>query len=132
MLTFYELFTNLCYSKGVSPSKVCNEIGLSNATATQWKRGAKPSPKSLKLIADYFNMTTEEIMANLTAIDMVIRVQQWQKEVDGEIQSHNEQYEKHTKELRLFLSAFEKAPSHIKRAIITLLEIEDDIEIINK
>lgn len=52
----YEKVSKLCVAKGISPTKLCNELGLSTFMATQWKRGSTPRPKTIKLIADYFGV----------------------------------------------------------------------------
>ena len=69
-MTFWEQLTKLCVSHGISPSKLCKEIGLSNATATHWKNGTKPTEKSLKLIADYFKMSELELAQHFFAISL--------------------------------------------------------------
>lgn len=53
---FWEIFVALCNEKGTSPSAVCKEVGLSNATATHWKKGAQPGSYALKKLSDYFGV----------------------------------------------------------------------------
>ena len=55
---FWDHYVRLCAEKGVSPSFVCKELSLSNATATHWKKGATPSSVTLQKIADYFGVST--------------------------------------------------------------------------
>lgn len=59
---FWDNFERLCVKKGVSPNKVCKELGFSNATATHWKQGAKPNNGTVLRVADYFGVTTEELL----------------------------------------------------------------------
>ena len=59
---FWEIFTSLCKSKGSSANGVCKELGFSNAAATKWKKGAEPSGKTLKRIADYFGVSTDYLL----------------------------------------------------------------------
>ena len=56
---FWSNFISLCTRKGVSPNTVCSTLGLSNATATKWKKGAIPRQSTLKMIADYFGVSTK-------------------------------------------------------------------------
>lgn len=51
---FWKNFTRLCNIKDVKPNNVTKAIGLSNATATDWKNGSIPRDTTLKKIADYF------------------------------------------------------------------------------
>lgn len=56
---FLEIFERLCADKKVSPNKALADIGMSNATYTNWKkRGSTPQGKNLQKIADYFGVTT--------------------------------------------------------------------------
>ena len=51
---FYDLFSNLCIKKGVSPSKACIDMGLSRSLAAKWKNTkATPSADVIAKIADY-------------------------------------------------------------------------------
>lgn len=62
---FWNNFLILCARKGVSPSRACADLGLSNATATKWKNGATPRQHTLKKIADYFNVSTDLLLTNV-------------------------------------------------------------------
>lgn len=56
---FWEKFVELCAEKDKYPSKVCEELEFSNATATHWKQGAQPRATSIKKISDYFGVSVE-------------------------------------------------------------------------
>lgn len=60
---YYENFQKLCEEKGVKPSTVSKETGISTATLTSWKQG-KYTPKQDKLqkIADFFGVSLEVLM----------------------------------------------------------------------
>lgn len=51
---FYDRFKEMCTKKGVSCNKAATEIGLSNSTATKWKKtGATPDVKTIsKIVVD--------------------------------------------------------------------------------
>lgn len=66
---FKKNFINLCNKKGVSPSAVCQQIGLSNATYSCWTDESVPRKATLMRIADYFGVTVESLLANTDATE---------------------------------------------------------------
>lgn len=58
---FYKNYLSLCASANKSPSRVANEIGLSNAAANGWKKGKEPSDITLQKLADYFHVAVETL-----------------------------------------------------------------------
>ncbi len=52
----YEKILKLCQEKGITISYLANQVGVSNASASGWKKGAIPSPKTIKAMADFFNV----------------------------------------------------------------------------
>ncbi len=66
---FYDRFKQLCDERGVSCNKAALDIGLSNATPTQWKkRGLTPKADTLQLIADYFGVTIDHLLNSLPGL----------------------------------------------------------------
>ena len=61
---FWNNFSSLCRAAGKAPGQVAAELGFSNATATHWKKGAAPRGKSLQKIADYFNVTINDLLSD--------------------------------------------------------------------
>ena len=61
MSTFYDNYIKLCASHDKSPTAVSKEIGLSNAAASGWKNGKKPSAVTKQKLADYFGVTVKEL-----------------------------------------------------------------------
>ncbi len=61
MSNFYKNYLSLCASANKSPSRVANEIGLSNAAANGWKKGKEPSDITLQKLADYFHVAVETL-----------------------------------------------------------------------
>ena len=59
---FYEKLTKLCAEKGISVTQFCREVGLSNATATKWKKGSKPFHSSLYRISKFFDVEIEYLL----------------------------------------------------------------------
>lgn len=59
---FYKNFLELCMKQGKTPSKIANEIGLSNAAAYKWKGGALPTNATIQRIADYFKISVDDLV----------------------------------------------------------------------
>ena len=59
---FWDNFIRLCNDKGISPNRVCAELGFSTAIATKWKKGALPRSTTLKSLADYFGVSADHLL----------------------------------------------------------------------
>lgn len=60
---FYDLFSELCANKGVTPSKACLDMGLSRSLAAKWKNTkATPSFDVVGKIADYFSVSADFLL----------------------------------------------------------------------
>lgn len=75
---FYAKLDQLCIKNGVSVTKLCEEIGLTSAAPTKWKRGAKPYYSTLFKIATYFNIDVEYLMD-----EQYLDYDEWLQEVKG-------------------------------------------------
>lgn len=56
---FYDRFVKLCNEKGVSPSAVAEQIGLTRSANTKWAEGKIPRKATLAKLADYFGVPVE-------------------------------------------------------------------------
>lgn len=56
---FWENYKKLCDSIGKTPTCVAKEMGFSNATPTHWKNGKMPNSKTIGVVADYFNVSSD-------------------------------------------------------------------------
>lgn len=59
---FKKIFIDLCNKKGVAPSAVCMQLGLSNATYSKWTDESIPRRATLQRIADYFGVTVDYLL----------------------------------------------------------------------
>ena len=59
---FKQNFINICIERGVAPTAVLKQIGLSNATFTCWTEDSVPRQTTLTKIADYFGITPEDLL----------------------------------------------------------------------
>ena len=59
---FCDNFLFYCNQKGVSPNSAASDVGVkSSGTVTGWKNGAIPRKGVLKKLADYFEITIEDL-----------------------------------------------------------------------
>lgn len=62
---FYSYFDYLCKQKGVSANKACQEMGMSRNIAAKWKAtNTNPNMKTLKRIAEYFDVSLDELLSH--------------------------------------------------------------------
>ena len=56
-----ENISKLCEERGVSIAKLEKECGIGNGTIRDWDKSS-PRVSSLKKVADYFNVTVDELL----------------------------------------------------------------------
>lgn len=60
MVNFYNRYVGLCAKKGISPSRVALEIGISKVSVSNWKSNRNnPTASNLLKIAEYFGVSVE-------------------------------------------------------------------------
>lgn len=59
---FKQNFINICIERGVAPTAVLREIGISHATFTCWTDESVPRQTTLIKIAEYFGITPEDLL----------------------------------------------------------------------
>jgi len=59
---FFDVYSLLCKSIGISVSKAAEDIGLNRAAVAKWKKGAIPAGTTLQKLADYFGVTTDYLL----------------------------------------------------------------------
>ena len=61
---FYNIFERLCNEKGIKPGRAADEIGISRATVTNWKKnGYSPRKNVLEKIAEYFKVSADYLLS---------------------------------------------------------------------
>lgn len=59
---FYDRFSELCKRARVTPAKVAESIGIKKSTMYMWKKqGTTPKYDTVKKLADYFGVTTDDL-----------------------------------------------------------------------
>lgn len=66
-MTFKEKFTRLCIERNLYPTRVLQEVGMNKCSYSLWKPTTIPVPYTLNKIADYFGMTTDELLQGVSA-----------------------------------------------------------------
>ena len=56
---FYEIVNNLCKEHNITITRMAEEIGLSNAAPTSWRKGSEPKLATLEKIAEYFGVSID-------------------------------------------------------------------------
>ena len=59
---FKEKFIRLCANKGVAPSFVAKQVGISSAAFSQWTDETVPRKTTLLKIADYFGVSVDYLL----------------------------------------------------------------------
>ena len=72
-MSFYENFIRLCKQKGVSPSVAVKSIGLGTPNATYWKKGSTPKMETVKKLAEYFEVTIDDLMSEEEQSAVIIK-----------------------------------------------------------
>lgn len=60
---FYDRFELLCKEKGVSPTSVARENGITQQSVSLWKkRGSTPKAETIQKLADYFGVPVDYLL----------------------------------------------------------------------
>ena len=59
---FYEIVNNLCKERKTTITRMAEEIGLSNAAPTSWRKGAVPKLNTVKKISEHFGVSVEYLL----------------------------------------------------------------------
>ena len=110
---FWENFVRLCNEAGKSPSRVAFELGLSNGTASGWKKGAIPQERILRRLADYFGVPMESLTAETPSTP--------DSKEPPALKKENERKEEDELETR-FMNAVQCLPLPQKIALVEILE----------
>ena len=59
---FYEIVNNLCKERKTTITRMAEDIGLSNAAPTSWRKGSVPKLSTLEKISSYFGVSTNYLL----------------------------------------------------------------------
>lgn len=63
---FYEIVNNLCKERKTTITRMAEEIGLSNAAPTSWRKGSVPKLTTLEKISAYFDVPVDYLLGKET------------------------------------------------------------------
>lgn len=66
-MSFAENLIRVQAERGVTNYRIAKEIDVSQASIANWKNGTMPHPRNVKRLADYFNVTVDELLAENAA-----------------------------------------------------------------
>lgn len=102
---FYEIVNNLCKERKTTITRMAEEIGLSNAAPTSWRKGSVPKLSTLEKISKYFNVSTDYLLGKEQKEKPTLQ--------EGERLSKDQ-----------FFAAFEAADESTREAIRLLLKVK--------
>lgn len=59
---FYDRLLELCQENNKKITPVVRELGLSTGGISKWRNGATPDGKTLKKVAEYFQVSVDHLM----------------------------------------------------------------------
>lgn len=62
-IMFKKNFIKICIDRGVSPTTVCSQIGISKSNFSNWTDNTIPRMTTLQKIADYLGVTVDDLLA---------------------------------------------------------------------
>ena len=83
----YKAFERICAEKGVAPSRVAIDLGMSSGSASFWKKGGNPSEKTVRRLADYLGVTVADLEEKPR---FSYTYDEMKKYVDGFLEKHEE------------------------------------------
>lgn len=60
---FYENVKDLCGLHRTNITQLAKDLGLSTSMPTKWKNGAVPKSDTVKMIAEHFGVSTDQLLA---------------------------------------------------------------------
>lgn len=59
---FPEKLSQLQEERGETNYRIAKEIGVHQTSVSNWKKGVKPHPKHLQLLANHFGVSEDELI----------------------------------------------------------------------
>lgn len=73
-MSFVDNFEKLCLDRNVTPTSVCESIGLSNSIYSYWKsKNTKPRQNVIRKLSEYFDVSETELLDGTESKIEVIR-----------------------------------------------------------
>lgn len=104
---FYEIVNNLCKERKTTITKMAEEIGLSNAAPTSWRKGSVPKLTTVKKVAEYFDVSVEYLLGS-----------------EPEMGNKKTPTPKGERDYLAIMNAFDQADDSTREAILLLLKLK--------
>lgn len=62
-MSFAENLARIQAEIGVTNYRIAKEIDVNQTSIVNWKNGTMPHPRNLKRLADYFNVSVDELLS---------------------------------------------------------------------
>lgn len=62
-MSFAENLARIQEERGVTNYRIAKEIDVNQTSIVNWKNGTKPHPRNVKRLADYFNVSVDELLS---------------------------------------------------------------------
>ena len=66
MTAFFERLSLLCKEANTSPNAVARQLSISSGSITAWKNGTMPRMETLQALADYFHVSADYLIGNVS------------------------------------------------------------------
>lgn len=100
---FYDIVNNLCKERKTTITRMAEEIGLSNAAPTSWRKGSVPKLSTLEKIAEYFDVSVDYLRG---------------------VETKKAPTPKGERDYLAIMNAFDKADESTREAILLLLKLK--------
>lgn len=114
---FIDVFENICRERGVAPTRVLADLGISKSSYGHWKKGGEASNRTKKDIASYFGISVRELMAGITE-----KVPAPAKSEDDELMELLEEARRNP-DLRILFSLSKNATSEELKKYIKMIKV---------
>ena len=104
---FYDIVNNLCKERKTTITRMAEEVGLSNAAPTSWRKGSVPKLGTVKKIAEYFDVPVEYLLGE-----------------ESEKDNKKTPTPKGERDYLAIMNAFDKADESTREAILLLLKLK--------
>lgn len=62
-MSFAENLTRIQAERGVTNYRIAKEIDVNQTSIVNWKNGTMPHPRNVNRLADYFNVSVDELLS---------------------------------------------------------------------
>ena len=104
---FYDIVNNLCKERRTTITRMAEEIGLSNAAPTSWRKGSTPKLSTVKKIAAYFDVSVDYLFSE-----------------EKPEETKKAPTPKGERDYLAIMNAFDKADESTREAILLLLKLK--------